>query len=54
MNVMWYVGKFDEASWQLFAAMGLSRSRMQKENRGVAGVEQHITALGILYGAFAA
>ncbi|HXP70110.1 MAG TPA: thioesterase, partial [Candidatus Dormibacteraeota bacterium] len=22
MNVMWYVGKFDEASWQLFAAMG--------------------------------
>ena len=42
MNVMWYVGKFDEASWQLFAAMGLSRSRMQKENRGVAGVEQHI------------
>ena len=54
MNVMWYVRKFDEASWQLFAAMGLSRSRMQKENRGVAGVEQHITALGILYGAFAA
>jgi len=54
MNVMWYVGKFDEASWQLFAAMGLSRSRMQKENRGVAGVEQRITALGILYGAFAA
>jgi acyl-CoA thioester hydrolase len=42
MNVMWYVGKFDEASWQLFAAMGLSRSRMQKENRGVAGAEQHI------------
>ena len=42
MNVMWYVGKFDEASWQLFAAMGLSRSRMEKENRGVAGVEQHI------------
>jgi acyl-CoA thioester hydrolase len=22
MNVMWYVGKFDEASWQLFAAKG--------------------------------
>jgi len=42
MNVMWYVGKFDEASWQLFASVGLSRSRMQKENRGVAGVKQHI------------
>jgi acyl-CoA thioesterase FadM len=22
MNVMWYVGKFDEATWNLFAAMG--------------------------------
>jgi len=42
MNVMWYVGKFDEASWQLFAAMGLTRSRMEEENRGVAGLEQHI------------
>jgi acyl-CoA thioester hydrolase len=42
MNVMWYVGKFDEASWQLFASMGLNRSRMQKENRGVVGLEQHI------------
>jgi acyl-CoA thioester hydrolase len=36
------VGKFDEASWQLFAAMGLTRSRMEEENRGVAGLEQHI------------
>ena len=42
MNVMWYVGKFDEASWQMFAAMGLTRSRMHKEKRGVAGVEQRI------------
>ena len=22
MNVMWYVGKFDEAAWQLLAAVG--------------------------------
>jgi acyl-CoA thioester hydrolase len=42
MNVMWYVGKFDEASWQLFAGMGLNRSRMLKENRGIVGLEQHI------------
>ncbi len=42
MNVMWYVGKFDEASWQLFAAMGLTRSRMEEEKRGVPGLEQHI------------
>ena len=24
MNVMWYVGKFDEATWNLFALLGLS------------------------------
>jgi acyl-CoA thioester hydrolase len=42
MNVMWYVGKFDEATWQLFAALGLTRSRLRAENLGMAGVEQHI------------
>src|SRR5215469_6458104 len=42
MNVMWYVGKFDEATWQLLAAVGLSRSRMSKEGTGMAAVEQHI------------
>ena len=24
MNVMWYVGKFDEATWNLFAHLGLT------------------------------
>ena len=24
MNVMWYVGKFDEATWNLFATLGVS------------------------------
>jgi len=42
MNVMWYVGKFDEGTWHFFASLGLTRSRMQKENRGVVAVEQHI------------
>ncbi len=42
MNVMWYVGKFDEASWQLFHALGLSASRLREGGRGMAGVEQHI------------
>ena len=42
MNVMWYVGKFDEGTWNLFASLGLTRSRMQKENRGVVAVEQRI------------
>ena len=27
MNVMWYVGKFDEATWHLLAALGLSRDK---------------------------
>jgi acyl-CoA thioester hydrolase len=42
MNVMWYVGKFDEATWQFFAGIGLSRSRLSKEGTGMAAVEQRI------------
>ena len=33
MNVMWYVGKFDEASWQLFNALGLSASYLRDARR---------------------
>ncbi|HEY7055480.1 MAG TPA: thioesterase family protein [Vicinamibacterales bacterium] len=42
MNVMWYVQKFDEATWQLLAAVGLSGKRMRDESSGMAAVEQHI------------
>jgi acyl-CoA thioester hydrolase len=42
MNVMWYVGKFDEASWQLLATIGLTPSRLRNEGRGMAAVEQRI------------
>ncbi len=42
MNVMWYVGKFDEATWQLFSAVGLTPSRLRDARRGMAGLEQHI------------
>ncbi len=42
MNVMWYVGKFDEATWQLFHAVGLTPSRLRDSRRGMAGLEQHI------------
>ncbi len=42
MNVMWYVSKFDEATWQLFSAIGLTPSRLRAERLGMAGVEQHI------------
>ena len=42
MNVSFYVAKFDEATWQLFAAMGLTGARLRDEKLGMAGVEQHI------------
>jgi acyl-CoA thioester hydrolase len=42
MNVMWYVGKFDEATWHLFASVGLSRARLKEEQIGLVAVEQHI------------
>lgn len=41
MNVMWYTGKFDEATWNLFAEVGITRSYMQKEQKGMAGVQQN-------------
>ena len=42
MNVMWYVGKFDEATWQLLAAVGATPSRLREEGFGLVAVEQHI------------
>lgn len=42
MNVMWYVGKFDEATWQLLASIGATPSRLRDEGFGLAAVEQHI------------
>jgi acyl-CoA thioester hydrolase len=42
MNVMWYVGKFDEATWQLFASVGLPSSRLREEGIGLVAVEQRI------------
>jgi acyl-CoA thioester hydrolase len=42
MNVAFYVAKFDEGTWQLFAMLGLTRSRFDAEGIGMAGLEQHI------------
>jgi acyl-CoA thioester hydrolase len=42
MNVMWYVAKFDEASWQLAAALGLTAARFKRECIGLVAVDQHI------------
>lgn len=42
MNVMWYVGKFDEATWNFFSELGLTRAYMDANDRGMAAVEQII------------
>ncbi|TYO67525.1 acyl-CoA thioesterase [Bradyrhizobium hipponense] len=43
MNIMWYVGKFDEANWNLFARLGLTPSYLRSSGRGMAAVQQNIT-----------
>ena len=42
MNVMWYVGKFDEATWQLMTSIGLSPTRLRTDGMGLVAVEQHL------------
>jgi acyl-CoA thioester hydrolase len=41
MNVMWYTGKFDEATWNLFAELGITPTYMREHHRGMAGVQQN-------------
>jgi acyl-CoA thioester hydrolase len=42
MNVMYYMGKFDEATWYFFNRIGLTREFLARNNRGMAAVEQRI------------
>ncbi len=42
MNVMWYVGKFDEATWQFFSLIGLTPEFLRGRRRGMAAVDQRI------------
>lgn len=49
MNVMWYVGKFDEATWQLFSHFGLTADYLRSNQRGMAAVEQNIKYLRELH-----
>lgn len=43
MNVMWYAGKFDEASWHFLSALGLTRTFLKERNRGLAALQQNTT-----------
>jgi acyl-CoA thioester hydrolase len=42
MNVMWYVGKFDEGTFHLLNALGITPQFLRDNNRGMAAVEQNI------------
>ncbi len=41
MNVMWYTSKFDEATWNLMALIGVTPTYMREQNRGMAAVQQN-------------
>jgi acyl-CoA thioester hydrolase len=43
MNVMWYVGKFDEATWNLMATIGITPAYLRDNERGMVAVEQHVS-----------
>ncbi len=42
MNVQYYVSKFDEATWHLFAKIGITPRYIREQKKGMAAVEQHI------------
>ena len=42
MNVMWYVGKFDEGTRHFFHALGLTPQFLRANKRGMAAIEQVI------------
>jgi len=42
MNVMWYIGKFDEATWNFFTLLGITPAFLRTSARGMAAVEQRI------------
>ncbi len=42
MNVMWYVGKFDEATWNLFALMGATSSYLRESGKAMAAIDQRL------------
>ncbi len=43
MNVMWYAGKFDEATWNLFARLGMTSAWLHERERGMVAVQQNIS-----------
>lgn len=42
MNVMWYTGKFDEATWGFFALLGITPTYVRERGCGMVAVEQKV------------
>lgn len=40
MNVQFYTARFDEATWHLFAALGMTTGYFKEQRRGMAALEQ--------------
>lgn len=40
MNVQWYTSKFDEATWHLFSAVGITSEYIRENKKGMAALEQ--------------
>ena len=38
MNVQWYTSKFDEATWHLVSAVGITNKYMHDNKRGMAAL----------------
>jgi acyl-CoA thioester hydrolase len=43
MNVMWYVSKLDEATWNFLASIGITPAYLRDSNRGMVAVEQRLS-----------
>jgi acyl-CoA thioester hydrolase len=41
MNIMWYTGKFDEATWQFFNMIGLTPAYLRESQRGMVAARQN-------------
>jgi len=40
MNVQFYTARFDEATWHLFGALGMTAAYFKEKHRGMAALEQ--------------
>ncbi|HEY4371606.1 MAG TPA: thioesterase family protein [Burkholderiales bacterium] len=43
LNIMWYVGRFDEANWNFLARLGATPTYVRESGFGLAAVQQNIS-----------